>query len=352
MKFGRLIFLIPVFFLVSSFSLFGAVCRDCGAEIPDENNFCGACGARQSVVAPVPMGTQRAPASMPPLRPGKELPEERFRALLRPFEAFEPELMISKLGSPSVRSIIQLKLVPLLEALGKKLSQKGIPLTRVQARTLNLMRERYLAILEGSTTLGSDRGIITEKISQLACLQEYLLAGQDEETLSSLSQVEAVYAKELQNLSAGMDILKQRSGFANPGVVYRLSRGGVKSADDQYPFTLLVEGGGKKIGNRMQLFDQSGKGICRLEFVGDEGGVRKYAGRIPRKSLGSAPLRQVVVEYAVRSKFSASWEKQKLRLLLVPCLFPGDPGAFELEAYHGMTAVYSRIRFLQSIGKY
>jgi len=339
-----------IFSLAPVLALF---CRNCGVHLPDRSKFCNSCGAAQNAdfssagrKARVPASTVQAPLSR------KEIANQQFVKLLAPLEAYEPELRVSRSGSPQVRSTIQLTLLPGLGILKQKAAQRNLSFSRPQAKLLALFQERCSAILEWSTTLGYEREIVADKIGQLACLYEYLRLYLDEETLAAIGAIQEVYAKELENMNERIDNLNESAGFENPTVAYQLRQEEGSKGTNLFTFSLLIAGSAGKIGNRIQVFDRSHKLLGRLDFVHEESGIRRFSGKILRKAFESMDSRQVWVEYVVKSTFSTSWQNKKLRLFLVPCLKADAPGNFEYEAFYGTAPEFSRIRFLQSIGKF
>ncbi|HNW36504.1 MAG TPA: zinc ribbon domain-containing protein [Candidatus Ozemobacteraceae bacterium] len=328
-------------------------CLNCGAELPDRSKFCNACGVAQSTA--VQPSESRSWVALPKDRPAPAagvLSHQQFIRLIRPLEASEPELRISNLQSPQIPPLLQRTLIPGCDTLKRNLSRRQITLSRPQARLLSLYNERYSTILTWATTLGSERELIFPRICQLACLQAHLQAFPDDAGLAAVEAIDAVFAKEQQNLMERNEMMNDKAGFENPGVAYQIRRPEQKGTSDPFRFSLLISSSGRKIGDRMQVFDQSGTPLGRLEFVEEKEGIRHYAGTMSRKQFASPTSRQIQVKYVVKSTFSTSWKKENLRLLLLSCLRPGDSTGFEYEAFHGTTPEAPRMRFLQSIDKY
>ncbi|MBF0499648.1 MAG: zinc ribbon domain-containing protein [Candidatus Riflebacteria bacterium] len=347
----RTFWLTAVFCIFSLVPLLALSCRNCGAHLPDGSRFCNSCGAVQNSNSPAPIKKTGATASATQ-RPiaGEEITNQQFMKLFAPLEAFEPELRISRLNSPQVRSTIQLTLIPGLEKLKEKMNQRNLRFSKPQTKLLALFRERCATILKWSSTLGMERNIVADRVSQLACLQEYLRVYLDDETLAAIEVLEEVYSKELENMKERIDNMNESAGFENPGAAYQIRQKDLAEPTDQFTFSLLMASSGKKIGNHMQVFDHSHKLLGQLNLVHEEKGIRNFSGKISRKAFEAMDSRQVWIEYAVRTKFSTSWQNQKLRLYLVPCQKRDDPAGYEYEALHGTNPEIVRVRFLQGIG--
>jgi len=328
-------------------------CLDCGAELPDRSKFCNACGAAQNSTIQ-PAGKQSRvplPKDQPAAMAGV-LSHQQFLQLIRPLEARETELRISNLQSLQIPPLLQRTLIPGCETLKRNLARRKIALSRPQAKLLSLYNERYSTILTWATTLGSERELIFPRIGQLACLQAHLQAFPDDGGLAAIEAIENVFAKEQQNLIERNELLNDKAGFENPGVAYQIRHLEQNAPPDTFRFSLLISSSGRKIGDRMQVFDHSGTQLGRLDYVEEKDGIRHYAGTMSRKQFAALPSRQIQVKYVVKSTFSTSWKKENLRLLLLSCLQHGASTGFEYEAFHGITPEAPRMRFLQSIGKY
>ncbi|NLI76152.1 MAG: zinc ribbon domain-containing protein [Candidatus Riflebacteria bacterium] len=336
------------------------VCTACGVPLPEHSRFCLSCGAAQ----PGTPATPPPPAAVPAARrPGTAAPAgqasqggvlspQRFAAIVKPLEAHEPELRLSQLGNPRVLPLIQQILLPGCQTIDRNLARHGLTLTPAQAKLLALYKERYATIVAWGTSLGSERDFIFPKIGQLLAQQVYLQAFPDDATVEAVEAIGGVFARERANLVARIDDLNEKAGFENPGVAYQVCLPGQPPTGDSFRFSLLMGSTGKRVGDRMQVFDHEGTRLGSLQFTAQKDGIRRYTGTMSRARLAAMASRQVWVEYVTKSTLSTSWNKERLRLFLLLCLPTADPAAFEFEAFHGTAPEVSRMRFLRSIGKY
>lgn len=327
-------------------------CGSCGAGLPERSRFCNSCGSAQPEESVGARPPSRAPQT--PQRPAAagEVSNRQFFRLVKPLEEYEQELRLSNLDSPLVPSVIQRTLIPGYETIRRNLAQRRLTLSPAQNRLLSLYSERYTSILAWATTLGSERELLFPRIGQALCLQASLRACPDDAGLAATRAIEEVFAKEQQNLIDRNENMKENAGFENPGIAYQIRRADQKAGSDPFTFTLLISTNGRRIGDRMHVFDRSHTRLGQLDFVEEKDGIRRHAGTLSRKQFAALASRQVQVEYVVKSTFSTSWKKESLRLLLLPSMNANDPTGFEYEAFHGTAPEFSRMRFLQSIGKY
>lgn len=328
-------------------------CGSCGATLPDRSRFCNACGEAQQA-APAP-AAGRQWQSLPAKRPAPasgSVSEQQFAQIIQPLEEYGKDLRITNLTSPLVPSLIQRTLVPGYETIRRNLARRRLTLTPAQNRILSLYNEFYSSILSWTMTLGSERELLFPRIGQTLCLQTFLLAHPDEDGMASLQAIDAVFEKEQQNLVERNENMNEQAGFENPGIAYQIVRSDRKAVSDSFTFTLLMNDRGKKVGERMQVTDRSGAPLGQLKFVEEKNGLRHYAGTMSRKRFDALTSREIQVKYVVKTTFSTSWNKESLRLHLLPSLKPGVPADYSYEALHGTSPDITRMRFLQSIGKY
>jgi len=328
-------------------------CRSCGTNLPDQSRFCNVCGAAQQAVSAPATGRQwqSLPAKHPAQAPGA-VSEQQFFQIVQPLEEYGKDLRITNLTSPLVPSLIQRTLVPGYETIRRNLVRRRLTLTPAQNRILSLYNEFYSSILSWTMTLGSERELLFPRIGQTLCLQAFLRAHPDEAGMTSLQAIEAVFEKERQNLINRNENMQENAGFENPGIAYQIARSDRKAVSDSFTFTLLMNDRGKKVGERMQVTDRSGAPLGQLKFVEEKNGLRHYSGTLSRKRFDALTSREIQVKYVVKKTFSTSWNKETLRLHLLTSLKPGDPTDYAFEALHGTSPDVTRMRFLQSIGKY
>lgn len=327
-------------------------CRTCGMNLPEHSKFCNSCGTAQNAdIAPPLIRQEGSPPRQRPAAMGAVSNQQFFR-LVKPLEDYEEELRISNLGSPLVPSVIQRTLIPGYETIRRNLSQRRLALSPVQNRILTLYIDHYNSILAWATTLGSEKEMLFPRIGQTMCLQAFLTAHPDDDGLAAAGEIEKVFATEQKNLVERNDNLKENAGFENPGLAYQIRSFDKKSTSDSFTFTLLMYPKDRKIGERIHVFDRSHARLGQMDFVEEKDGIRRYVGTMSRKQFAALTSRQVQLEYVVKTTFSTSWKKENLRLLLLSSLKANDSIAFEYEAFHGTNPEFSRMRFLQSIGKY
>jgi len=330
-------------------------CGSCGVNLPDQSRFCNACGAPQQAV-PAPAAGQQwqsLPAKRPaPVPTPGTVSEQQFSQIVQPLEEYGKDLRISNLTSPLVPPLIQRTLVPGYETIRRNLARRRLTLTPAQNRILSLYNELYSSILSWTMTLGSERELLFPRIGQALCLQAFLRAHPNEDGMTSLQAIETVFEKEQRNLVERNENMNENAGFENPGIAYQIARSDRKAVSDSFTFTLLMNDRGKKVGERMQVFDRTGAPLGQLKFVEQKNGLRHYAGTMSRKRFDALGSREIQVKYVVKTTFSTSWSKETLRLHLLPSLKPGDPSDYSYEALHGTSPDVTRMRFLQSIGKY
>lgn len=341
-----------VFCLLVLQPAYALVCRSCGTNLPDQSRFCNSCGAaQQATQAPSAQpGWQSMPAK-PAAAPGT-VSERQFAQIVQPLEEYGKDLRITNLSSPLVPSLIQRTLVPGYETIRRNLIRRRLTLTPAQNRILLLYNEFYSSILSWTMTLGSERELLFPRIGQTLCLQAFLRAHPEEDGMTSLQAIEAVFEKEQQNLVDRNENMNENAGFENPGIAYQIARSDRKAVSDSFTFTLLMNERTRKIGERMQVLDPSGAPLGQLKFVEEKNGLRHYTGTMSRKRFNALKSREIQVKYVVKTTFSTSWSKATLRLHLLQSLKPGDTADYSYETLHGTSPDVTRMRFLQSIGKY
>lgn len=343
------------FLLLPLLSAHAFFCGSCGANLPDQSRFCNTCGAAQQAV-PVPEAGQRW-QSLPAKRPAPAptpgtVSERQFSQIVQPLEEYGKDLRITNLTSPLVPSLIQRTLIPGYETIRRNLARRRLTLSPAQNRILTFYNEFYSSILSWTMTLGSERELLFPRIGQTLCLQAFLRAHPDEAGMTSLQAIEAVFEKEQRNLVERTETMNENAGFENPGIAYQIARSDRKAVSDSFTFTLLMNDRGKKVGERMQVTDRAGAPLGQLKFVEEKNGLRHYTGTMSRKRFDGLASREVQVKYVVKTTFSTSWNKETLRLHLLPSLKPGNSADYSYEALHGISPDVTRMRFLQSIGKY
>ncbi len=336
--------------LLSAHAMF---CGSCGANLPDQSRFCNVCGAAQQAVPAPAAGHQwqSLPAKRPAPTPGT-VSERQFAQIIKPLEDYGQDLRITNLSSPLVPTLIQRTLIPGHETIRKNLARRKLTLSPAQNRILSYYSEYYSSIMAWSTTLGIERELLFPRIPQVLCLQAFLLAHPDEDGMASLQAIEAVFEKEQQNLVERSENMNEDAGFENPGIAYQIARPDRNAVSDSFTFTLLMNDRGKKVGERMQVTDRAGAPLGQLKFVEQKNGLRHYAGTMSRKRFDALTSREIQVKYVVKTTFSTSWNRETLRLHLLQSLESGDPADYSYETLHGTSPDVTRMRFLQSIGKY
>jgi hypothetical protein len=360
-------------------------CPACGKAQAVAGNFCSFCGGalptddapttpamqplRPAVtrppVSPLPAATplptaSSLPSATPlPTRGGPPASEivgpglvsnQQFLQMLSVFDQYDAELRAIRSNSPNLRVLLQQKLVPGIEAMRRKLQERGVRLTRPQSKLFAMYREMYKTLLEATITLGFQKGVTGEKVDQLTILQDYMRRNIDEETLQAVLKIEEIFAKELQNMHERVVKLENAAGFENPGICYRIKKDEFVANTGNVTFRFYFQTKGKKLGDRMQLYDSSEKNLGRLKFIKEIDGVREYHCVFPVNALAPKNCRSLIVDYAIKGNLSARWQKNRLVLYVLPHVKKDDPVDYDLETFFGQNPSISRKKYLPGLG--
>jgi len=362
-KMKKFLFFFAFFFLFLNV-VFAVSCSNCGKELNGNFKFCPFCGKPQtnrpvsgnsSEVTqwkPLNLQTQNYNSSSTNFQrpaPGS-ITNSQFLKLFEPLEIFEKKsnLLISDIQS--IRTMIQRQILPMIEEIKKKIRVNEIRLTEIQAKLLSLYQEKYSSLLEGGISLGIEKNLAQIKIQQVLVLHDYVRKNLEEADPKIIEKIEEVNRRELADFEDRVVNLNEKAGFQNPGIAYKIPDEGF-SAGNGISFSFGFQPRGKKIGDRIYVFDDKKTPLGILNFQKESQGYRMYSGNLRLNGLTSPLCYEVVLEYVEKASFSARWRTQKLHLFVIPHLKKNETGKFSIEAFFGYDPGIPRKKLVQIISR-